>query len=64
MTRNELYTILQRCGPETTPIHTLNKIWGQPFDGETEKINTTKSASPTSPATEDSSVVDSIQFNQ
>ena len=40
MTRNELYTILQRCGPETTPIHTLNKIWGQPFDGETEKKDT------------------------
>ena len=38
MTRNELYTILQRCGLESTPIHTLDKIWGQPFDGETEKI--------------------------
>ena len=38
MTRNELYTILLRCGPESTPIHTLNKIWGQPFEGETEKI--------------------------
>ena len=34
----------------------LDLIWGQPFDGLTEKINTTKSASPTSPATEDSSV--------
>ena len=39
MTRNELYTILQRCGWETTPIHTLDKIWGRAFDGETEKIN-------------------------
>jgi hypothetical protein len=48
MTRNELYTILQRCGWETTPIHTLDKIWGRPFDGETEKINTAKSASLTS----------------
>ena len=38
MTRNELYTILQRCGWETTPIHTLDKIWGRAFDGETEKI--------------------------
>ena len=38
MTRNELYTILLRCGPESTPIHTLDKIWGQPFEGETEKI--------------------------
>lgn len=38
MTRNELYTILQRCGWETTAIHTLDKIWGRAFDGETEKI--------------------------
>ena len=38
MTRNELYTILQRCGSETSPIHTLDKIWGRSFDGETEKI--------------------------
>ena len=38
MTRNELYTILQRCGWETTPIHTLDKIWGRAFDGETVKI--------------------------
>ena len=38
MTRNELYTILLRCGLESTPIHTLDKIWGQAFDGETEKI--------------------------
>ena len=38
MTRNDLYTILQRCGWETTPIDTLNKIWGQSFEGETEKI--------------------------
>ena len=38
MTRNELYTILQRCGSETSPIHTLDKIWGRAFDGETEKI--------------------------
>ena len=38
MTRNELYTILQRCGSETSHIHTLDKIWGRSFDGETEKI--------------------------
>ena len=38
MTRNDLYTILQRCGSETSPIHTLDKIWGRAFDGETEKI--------------------------
>lgn len=52
MTRNELYTILQRCGWETTPIDTLNKIWGRSFDGETERTNTTKSASSTCSATE------------
>ena len=38
MTRNELYEILRECGYETTPIHTLDKIWGRSFDGETEKI--------------------------
>lgn len=38
MTRNELYEILRECGYETTPIHTVDKIWGQPFDGVTEKI--------------------------
>jgi hypothetical protein len=38
MTRNELYELLKKCGWETTPIHTLDKIWGQPFEGETEKI--------------------------
>ena len=38
MTRNELYELLKKCGWETTPIHTLDKIWGRPFDGETEKI--------------------------
>ncbi len=38
MTRNELYELLRKCGWETTPIHTLDKIWGQPFDGVTEKI--------------------------
>ena len=60
MTRDELYKLLRECGWETTPIHTLDKIWGRPFDGETEKItkrdevNTTKSASSTSPTTEDS----------
>jgi len=48
MTRDELYELLKKCGWETTPIHTLDKIWGRPFDGETEKINTAKSASSTS----------------
>ena len=62
MNRNELYTILQRCGRETTAIHTLDKIWAQAFDGVTEKINTTKSASSTSPATEDSSATLSESF--
>ena len=38
MTRNELYELLKKCGRETARIHTLDKIWGQPFDGETEKI--------------------------
>ena len=60
MTRDELYKLLRECGWETTPIHTLDKIWGRPFDGETEKINTAKSASLTSPATEESSVAATI----
>jgi hypothetical protein len=48
MTRNELYELLKKCGWETTPIHTLDKIWGRPFDGVTEEINTAKSDSSTS----------------
>jgi hypothetical protein len=47
MTRNELYELLKKCGWETTPIHAFDKIWGRPFDGVTEKINTTKSVSLT-----------------
>ena len=38
----------------------LELICKQAFDGETEKINTTKSASPTSSATEESSVAATI----
>jgi hypothetical protein len=48
MTRNELYDILKKCGWETDPMQVFKEIWGQPFDGETEKINTAKSASLTS----------------
>ena len=53
MTRDELYSILRYVSHATD---SLDLIWGQPFDGLTEKINTTKSVSSTSPATEDSSV--------
>jgi hypothetical protein len=62
MTKKELHELLKRCGWETTPIHALDKIWGQPFDGETEKINTAKSASSTSPAAEQSSATLSESF--
>ena len=54
MTRNELYSILRECGWETTPIHTLDKIWGRPFDGITEKI-TKKDEGETHAVTEESS---------
>ena len=38
MTANELYKILQECESHITPLHALDKIWGRPFDGVTEKI--------------------------
>ena len=61
MTNDELYSILKKNrGWETDTETVLKLIWGQPFDGETERINTAKSASPTSPATEESSVTLSI----
>ena len=45
MTRDELYDILRFI---SSPTESLALIWGQPFDGETEKIK---------PVTEESSVV-------
>ena len=61
MTRNDLYEIMRNyVGTDAEALHAENQIWGQPFDGLTEKINTTKSASPTSPATEESSATLSI----
>ena len=67
MTRTELYSILRRyLLTDGVAQHALSQIWGQPFDGETEKItkkdevNTTKSASSTSAATEESSVAAAI----
>ena len=59
MTRDDLYDLLKTCGWDTDPMQIFDEIWGQPFDGETEKINTTKSVSSTSPATEESSAVSS-----
>ena len=48
MTRDELYSILENYAISAEDAQEkLVLIWGQPFDGETEKINTTKSASPT-----------------
>ena len=44
MTRDDLYDILRYISHATD---SLELIWGQPFDGETERIK---------PATEDSSV--------
>ena len=46
MTNDELYSILRRyLLTDGVAQHALSLIWGQPFDGETEKIK---------PATEDS----------
>ena len=61
MTRDELYDILRYISHATD---SLELIWGQPFDGETEKINTAKSASSTSPTTEESSAVASSEKQQ
>lgn len=52
MTGHELYSLLKECGWETDARSVFQKVWGQPFDGETERIDTTKSASPTSPTNE------------
>ena len=61
MTRTELINILRRyLLTDGVAQHALSLIWGQAFDGETEKINTAKSASPTSAATEESSVTPTI----
>ena len=61
MTNDELYSILRRyLLTDGVAQHALSQIWGQPFDGETEKINTTKSVSPTSAATEESSATPTI----
>jgi hypothetical protein len=35
MTRNDLYSILHECNGDNIAV--LERIWGQPFDGETEK---------------------------
>jgi hypothetical protein len=49
MTRDELYQILRNyVGRDAEALHAVEEIWGQPFDGETEKINSAKSASSTS----------------
>ena len=46
MTSHELYELLQKCGWGIEDEIDFQEIWGQPFDGETEKIK---------PATEESS---------
>jgi hypothetical protein len=49
MTREELHSILENFAiSEEDAQEKFSLIWGQPFDGETEKINTTKSVSLTS----------------
>ena len=61
MTNDELINILRRyLLTDGVAQHALSQIWGQPFEGETERINTTKSASSTSLATEESSVAATI----
>lgn len=52
MTRTELINILRRyLLTDGVAQHALSLIWGQPFDGETERIK---------PATEDSSATTTI----
>jgi hypothetical protein len=51
MTRNDLYDILHECNGDN--IASLERIWGQPFDGETERIK---------PVTEQSSATLSESF--
>jgi hypothetical protein len=55
MTRAELHDCIVGCITLSDPPYPtvkieklVEEIWGQPFDGETEKINTAKSASLTS----------------
>jgi hypothetical protein len=51
MTRTQLYDRITQCVPAGYRYEigqAVEEIWGQPFDGETEKINTTKSVSLTS----------------
>ena len=61
MTNDELYSILRRyLLTDGVAQHALSLIWGQPFDGQTEKINTAKSVSSAPPATEDSSATPTI----
>ena len=63
MTRTELYDRITQCLPSGYRYEigqAVEEIWGQPFDGVTERINTAKSASPTSPATEESLVAATI----
>jgi len=59
MTRNELDEILHQCwGCEIFPEEAAKLIWGQPFDGETEKI---LPLTPTQPVAEDSSVTSTVK---
>jgi hypothetical protein len=65
MTRTQLYDRITQCVPAGYRYEigqAVEEIWGQPFDGETEKINTAKSASSTSPAAEQSSATLSESF--
>jgi hypothetical protein len=62
MTRDELLGILVELVLMQNFDNAIPLIWGQPFDGETEKINTAKSVSLTSPAAEDSSATLSESF--
>ena len=55
MTKKELHDSIVGCITLSDPPYPTVKIaelaaaiWGQPFDGETEKVNTAKSASVTS----------------
>ena len=55
MTRDELYSILENFAiSEEDAQEKFSLIWGQPFDGETEKIK---------PATEQSSATLSESFS-
>lgn len=62
MTQDELYQIMRKYrNTDAEALHAVQYLLGEILDGETEKINTAKSVSPTSAVTEESSATDHPQ---